>query len=633
MTPPGLSLGAWGLLGNLVAHAGRGLVLAGTTALALAALRVRRAAIRLCAWTIVLYAALAMPLLGWLLPGLRWSLPNSVSARLATPAAAVLAITPPVSPSAFAPTVSAPATPVDSITGDSAAAPPTSPDSLPAATSWHSLQRGSVTARATTRPFPWDTMALAIYLAGLLTLLLRAGLGWVVTLRLERNAIPADDLEVLKRLCFQANASDVKHIPRLAEAEPLLVPLTLSVLNPVILLPAGWRTWDTAKLNAVLAHELSHAARGDAFTQRLSLLYRAAFWFSPLSWWLHHCLAELAEQASDEAALSAGADQTQYAETLLGFFTEIHSDFPAAARRVRWQALAMARGSGAERRVERILGWDEGTSAQLTKTAALGMALIAAPVILLTASVRPAIRSPLSSGAQSVQAPATHPTPTAGLAVLTQSPAPDQPKTPIKASPCTLAAVAQCQPMDVSQLAWLSAYDGKLARDVIYDSHYLQLIQEAVPDAIFHYGEDMPLADAIQSVLDDSDVPFTLRDGRYAVLSSRREITTRGRGLLWIDFQQGVAFGAIFFHPNNGEPTPTLTVFSKELGGTITKETQLPAAFLQDLNHWEIEKAIPPSTTSYLINAFGWKSVLMHDSDACKKASATSPHHPAYAKR
>ena len=59
-----------------------------------------------------------------------------------------------------------------------------------------------------------------------------------------------------------------------------------------------------AKLDAVIAHEVSHVVRRDALTQRLSLLHRAIFWFSPLAWWLDRHLAELAEQASDEAALS-----------------------------------------------------------------------------------------------------------------------------------------------------------------------------------------------------------------------------------------------------------------------------------------------------------------------------------------
>ena len=113
---------------------------------------------------------------------------------------------------------------------------------------------------------------------------------------------------------------------------------------PTILLPSDWREWDEEKLDAVLAHEFSHVARRDALTQRISLLYRAIFWFNPLAWWLNRHLAALAEQASDEAALSGGADQNHYARTLLGFFEVLQT----APRRIRWQGVSMARPGQAE---------------------------------------------------------------------------------------------------------------------------------------------------------------------------------------------------------------------------------------------------------------------------------------------
>jgi len=342
MTALGLPRDAWGLLDHLVVPATRSLVFAGAMGLALSALRVSRAAVRLCAWTIVLYAALAMPLLGWVLPGLRWSLPNIVGAHQVS---LIAAPTP-----------------------------------------------GTTVAPATNaRTMGGAEVALSIYLAGLLVLLLRGGLGWMMARRLYRVANPVKDTDVLERLRLCLRACGSKRLPRLAEAETLSVPLTLSVVRPVILLPANWRQWGAAKLDAVLSHELAHVARGDAFTQRLSLLHRAVFWFSPLSWWLHHHLEELAEQASDEAALDAGADRTSYAETLLGFFAQIRAEIPSGPRRVRWQALGIARNTGAEQRIERILAWKDGVSLRLTRSVVLSMVLFAAPVVLLTASVRPSL--------------------------------------------------------------------------------------------------------------------------------------------------------------------------------------------------------------------------------------------------
>ena len=162
---------------------------------------------------------------------------------------------------------------------------------------------------------------------------------------------------VALRLASRAHFFGLAAVPGLAESELISVPVTMGALRSTILLPASWREWDDAKLDAILAHEVSHVARRDGLTQRLSLLHRAIFWFSPLAWWLDRHLADLAEQASDEAALSGGADRNDYARTLLGFFEALH----AAPGRVWWQGVAMAKAGQAERqaeeRLERILSW------------------------------------------------------------------------------------------------------------------------------------------------------------------------------------------------------------------------------------------------------------------------------------
>lgn len=113
-----------------------------------------------------------------------------------------------------------------------------------------------------------------------------------------------------------------------------------------ILLPADYQEWPTAKLAAVLAHEQAHIRRGDFFIQLLAGAYRAAFWFNPFAWWLQHKLGDLAEAASDRAAIYVLGDAAGYAEILVEVARE--------NRRVPL-ALAMARGSGVTKRVERIL--------------------------------------------------------------------------------------------------------------------------------------------------------------------------------------------------------------------------------------------------------------------------------------
>jgi hypothetical protein len=214
----------------------------------------------------------------------------------------------------------------------------------------------------------------------------------------------AEGLAVEKLACSARGSA-----PRLATSDRISVPVTVGAFWPTILLPSDWREWDVEKLDAVLAHEFSHVVRRDALTQRISLLYRAFFWFNPLAWWLNWHLAALAEQASDEAALSGGADQNHYARTLLGFFEVLQT----APRRIRWQGVSMARSGQAERRLERILTWKGTISMSMKRSLAIAILVLAIPVVYLAASVHPANAAPVASNAGVWQEPTPPPAPPA----------------------------------------------------------------------------------------------------------------------------------------------------------------------------------------------------------------------------
>lgn len=88
-----------------------------------------------------------------------------------------------------------------------------------------------------------------------------------------------------------------------------------------------------------------------------------------------------------------------------------------------------------------------------------------------------------------------------------------------------------------------------------------------------------------------------------------------GRGFLWLDLHTGIALGGFYFHPTNGEPTPSVTVFSKQVKEDSLSLTQLPQAFAADLFEWSHEARIPPITTRYFITGFNRKILLEHDED------------------
>jgi len=113
------------------------------------------------------------------------------------------------------------------------------------------------------------------------------------------------------------------------------------------------------------------------------------------------------------------------------------------------------------------------------------------------------------------------------------------------------------------QLAPLKRFEGATAGDLLHDKQFHKLIRNVIPDCMFHYGHDMPLLEAMETVLERSSQPVEIRDGRYLIVSGRSGPYLQGRGMMWIDLQDGVALGAFFFHPTNGEPTPAVNVFSR----------------------------------------------------------------------
>jgi len=179
------------------------------------------------------------------------------------------------------------------------------------------------------------------------------------------------------------------------------------------------------------------------------------------------------------------------------------------------------------------------------------------------------------------------------------------------------------KPIPSGQLAFLNQFAGSATKNVIRDKQYRKLMHSVIPDCIFHYGRDMPLDEALEKVLTGSTVPVQIRDGRYEMVSSRSGPYLAGRGFVWIDMQDGIALGGFYFRPVNGEPTPTVTIFSRQLKETSLKMSQLPPAFAEDLSQWSAESNVAPVTTRYTITGNNKKILLEHNEDYCAPADPT----------
>jgi BlaR1 peptidase M56 len=210
-----------------------------------------------------------------------------------------------------------------------------------------------------------QTCLLGAYVLGLVLCFTRLAIGLLLSLRLYLRAVPVE-ADWAKGRRIRANAA-------------LKSPASLA---GVILLPADYDQWTKAKREAVVAHEEAHIARGDFFVQLAASIHCSLFWFSPFAWWLQSKLGELAETASDEAAILRVQDRATYAEILLEVALRARSS-PAL--------VAMAKGPFIQQRVERILSDapSKQLSAPLRVLAIVSLTLVALALASAKAAIDP----------------------------------------------------------------------------------------------------------------------------------------------------------------------------------------------------------------------------------------------------
>ena len=119
--------------------------------------------------------------------------------------------------------------------------------------------------------------------------------------------------------------------------ERIVVPATIGVLRPSILLPPDAPQWTDADVRRALVHELEHVRRGDFWTHLAAHAICGVYWFHPLVWIAWRQLVIEAERACDDSVVS-GMDRTDYADQLVALAARM-STLPSRT------ILSMANGS------------------------------------------------------------------------------------------------------------------------------------------------------------------------------------------------------------------------------------------------------------------------------------------------
>jgi hypothetical protein len=179
------------------------------------------------------------------------------------------------------------------------------------------------------------------------------------------------------------------------------------------------------------------------------------------------------------------------------------------------------------------------------------------------------------------------------------------------------AAAVFENPIASDQLVFLKDFEGRPAKELTKDKRFRALMKAVIPRTEFHYGGDMPLDDAWEEVVFGSKEPVAVRAGRYVLVWGHEGPYLRGRGFLWFDMQDGIALGGFYFRPVNGEPTPTLAIFSRQLKATALGMSQLPLEFARDESEWVRTAELRVVSPRYFIPENGKKYVLVHDEDYC----------------
>lgn len=161
---------------------------------------------------------------------------------------------------------------------------------------------------------PWIT---GVWIAGVLMLSLRHCGGWwrVHTLRRLGSAVSGPIHRTFDQLVVRFG---LKRAVRLIQSADTLTPMLTGVLKPIVILPVRVLTGlSPTEIEAILAHELAHLVRRDAWSNLVQVIIETVLFYHPAVWWISRRTRCEREHAADDLALQVCADRRIYAGALV----------------------------------------------------------------------------------------------------------------------------------------------------------------------------------------------------------------------------------------------------------------------------------------------------------------------------
>ncbi len=162
--------------------------------------------------------------------------------------------------------------------------------------------------------FPWLVEA---WLIGVALLSIRSAGGFVLLERERRrkSAVVAD--HVLEICYMLQDQLGLNRAIEYCESAYLQAPAVIGWFRPIVFLPASALTGlSEEQLRMVIAHELAHIQRLDAFVNVFQVCAETLLFYHPAVWWLNRRIRAERELCCDETAVALCGDAVEYARAL-----------------------------------------------------------------------------------------------------------------------------------------------------------------------------------------------------------------------------------------------------------------------------------------------------------------------------
>ena len=211
-----------------------------------------------------------------------------------------------------------------------------------------------------------------LWFVGVLLFSLRTAGGFFLVARLRRRDSKPMSAALLALCREMQNRLGITRAIRYCESLHLDAPAVVGWFRPVVLLPISALSGLTElQLRAVIAHELAHIRRLDAFFNLFQVAAETLLFYHPAVWWLSKRIRAERENCCDDVALAVCGNPAEYARAL--------------ALMEEWRvapsfAMAANRGPLASR-VTRLLGLTEKASSLRNAGVAFGILCLAAALL------------------------------------------------------------------------------------------------------------------------------------------------------------------------------------------------------------------------------------------------------------